>query len=64
MNDLENEKPEINENSSGLGEEPSSDEARREFMKKCGRYAVFTAPAVTALLFMEGAVNPGLAESG
>jgi hypothetical protein len=30
-----------------------SPDERREFLKKCGKYAVYTAPAVAALLLFD-----------
>jgi hypothetical protein len=42
---------------------PSSDDDRREFLKKCGKFAAVTPPAVTLLL--STALNSGaIAKSG
>ena len=32
--------------------DPVSDD-RREFLKKCGKFAIYTAPAITALLLFD-----------
>jgi hypothetical protein len=44
MKSRENEKPPASESTC------SEDEGRREFLKKCGRYAAYTTPVVMALL--------------
>lgn len=33
-----------------VGEDPKAAEARRDFLKRCGKYAVVTPPAVTLML--------------
>ena len=34
-------------------EKPAENDARREFLKKCGKFAVYTAPAMAALLMFD-----------
>ena len=34
-------------------EKPVEDDARRDFLKKCGKFAVYTAPAMAALLMFD-----------
>lgn len=63
MSVSDNTKNSAGDESQSFTEEPSQDQARREFMKRCGRFAVFTAPAVTALLLMDGRSNPSPARS-
>ena len=45
------------------GQSPPGDDDRREFLKKCGRFAVVTPPAVT-LLLSTSLTSDAIANSG
>jgi len=56
---------EMKKSGNGLDCSPSQEsDERREFLKKCGKFAAYTAPAIAALLLFDKKAHAGQAGSG